>query len=173
MSTPAAEPDAGNEDSGWQFCLAQLRHVRVAGPYRAEISEPVPFSRAGDQLVIYRRDISPETAEFTRSYTRSDYGARPFEDANTWLATRSAGSCTGPLPAISAAHPKLAVDLGSRDGRAIYHLFARVKETEDADGSWPGGDIAVILTGWFTGCGFDIDAAAPVLPGPATADPAT
>jgi hypothetical protein len=164
MSTSPPRPGPRDEDSGWQFYPGLLRHVRVADPYRAEINAPVPSSGSGDQLVIYRRDISPETAEFTRSYTRSDCGARPFEDADAWLATRCAGSYAGTLSAISATHPRLAIDLRTRDGRAIYHLFTRIKAAEDQDGSWPGGDITGILTDWLASYGFNIDAAAPALP---------
>jgi hypothetical protein len=67
-------------------------------------------------------------------------------------------------PLIAAAHPHLAIDLASADGRAIYRLFRRIKAIEHGDGNWPGVDVVEALKDWLVSCGLDIGAAAPDLP---------
>jgi hypothetical protein len=36
-------------------------------------------------------------------------------------------------------------------------LLAQIKQVEEPDGSWPGGDVVDVLTEWFTGLGLDIE----------------
>jgi hypothetical protein len=67
-------------------------------------------------------------------------------------------------PLIAAAHSHLAIDLTSADGRAIYHLFRRIKGIEHPDSSWPGADVIEALKDWLASCGLDVQAAAPDLP---------
>jgi hypothetical protein len=52
-------------------------------------------------------------------------------------------------PELAAAHPNLALDLATADGRAIYDLFIRMARNESRE--WP--EIARILADWFGSCG--------------------
>ncbi|MFD4247562.1 hypothetical protein ACFWP3_39155 [Streptomyces sp. NPDC058525] len=51
----------------------------------------------------------------------------------------------------------LEYDPANLEGRAIGRLFRLVKDNEDADGSWDGGDVVELLNGWFTGLGLNIN----------------
>jgi|SRR6516164_9751082 hypothetical protein len=40
-------------------------------------------------------------------------------------------------------------------------LLTRVKQIEEGDGSWNGGDVVELLSEWFTGLGLDIEGPGP------------
>ena len=65
----------------------------------------------------------------------------------------------GELAALLAVAPFGALDLDVAHPavRAILALFARVKELEQAGGSWDGADVVATLTGWFDELGIDPD----------------
>lgn len=44
-------------------------------------------------------------------------------------------------------------------------LLSRIREIEDSDGSWGGGDVVDVLQAWFSELGIDITAPTPA-PGP-------
>lgn len=49
------------------------------------------------------------------------------------------------------------IDPDTPEGAAIIRLFRWIKEVEEPDGSWPGGDVVQQLTDWFTSLGIDPD----------------
>ncbi|MEV6676400.1 hypothetical protein AB0N09_05950 [Streptomyces erythrochromogenes] len=51
----------------------------------------------------------------------------------------------------------LEYDPATLEGRAIGRLFRLVKDNEDADGSWDGGDFVELLSDWLTGLGLNIN----------------
>lgn len=55
----------------------------------------------------------------------------------------------------SRSSPK--VDPDSPEGAAILSLFSRIKEDEEGDGNWNGGDVVDAVTGWFLELGIDPD----------------
>ena len=52
----------------------------------------------------------------------------------------------------------LALPLAER-APEVGELLAQIKEIETPDGGWPAADVVGILCEWFTGHGYDIDAA--------------
>lgn len=60
---------------------------------------------------------------------------------------------------------ELYLDVAQPAVGAVLSLFARVKEIEQSDGSWNGGDIVAILTGWFDELGIDPESSVTELTG--------
>lgn len=46
----------------------------------------------------------------------------------------------------------------STEATPVLDLYARIKEIEQADGSWPACDVVDLLCDWFVGYGIDIEA---------------
>lgn len=42
----------------------------------------------------------------------------------------------------------------------VADLFARIKQVEQRDGSWPGGDVVAVLCEWFAEQGYNVNASA-------------
>lgn len=52
---------------------------------------------------------------------------------------------------------RLVLDVGESGVRAVLGLFVQLKDAEDTDGSWNGGDVVAIVSAWFARLGIDPD----------------
>lgn len=92
-----------------------------------------------------------------RTTPRRDPGTPIYDElARTHAAAAedipaAAATAEAPVPA-----PRAAGDLAPP--AAILDLFRRMKELEDCEGSWNGGDVVEALCEWFTEYGIDVDA---------------
>jgi hypothetical protein len=53
--------------------------------------------------------------------------------------------------------PEPDIDPETREGDAIMRLFRMIKNVEEGDGGWPGGDVVEQLLAWFPSVGIDPD----------------
>lgn len=114
-----------------------------------------------------------ETPGTNRAVLRSDgeqgIGTPVFDELNAALGDLSRAATTGPtttdIDEVAAwvdqwygDDPPTSwpgIDPDTPEGAAIMRLFRRVKEVQQADGTWPGGDTVEQLLDWFHAVGID------------------
>ncbi|MFI6029492.1 hypothetical protein [Amycolatopsis magusensis] len=89
----------------------------------------------------------------------------PRRDPGTPIYDQLAGNFATPAelttagaaaPEARVPEPRAAGDLVT--ATIVLELFGRMKDLEDSDGSWNGGDTVEALCEWFTQFGIDVDA---------------
>lgn len=106
--------------------------------------------------------------EYSTSHAaRSPEDAAPTPGSGTPLYDELEAAYTSTEPAVTAPATETRDDGAPTDTTGADHLdqlavvldlFARMKELEDGDGGWNGGDTVDALSGWFAEFGIDVEA---------------